>query len=139
MPGEPNEVNWRGVRPVSGIRGIWPARNAERVYASEYNAGNATVLLYTVPVGKLLFLANAVLGISNDAAVPAVGYISTRDGADVLSEYIAVPKIFTVGQLFGIFSFIPAIEVPAGYDVIFTSNVVSLTGRFIIRGWLEDA
>lgn len=139
MPGETNEVVWRGVRPVSGIRGVWPAIDSVRVYEEDYQAGAGTNAFYTVPAGKILFISNVLIYSRHSATGVTSGKMSVRNVADVevftlCKQYYDIP-----GQQTNSFFYSPAIEVPAGYDVFLLSNTAALDIGGSIFGWLEDA
>lgn len=139
MAGETNEVNWRGVRPVSGIRGVWPARNSQRAITGGYQAGVGVTIIYTVPVGKLLFIASAYASSRNSAAAVAAGFSFVRNAADVYAYPLLYHYYTVAGQLSDSASFLPALEVPAGYDVVVQVTAAGIDARCNIFGWLEDA
>lgn len=139
MGGEADQVRWRGVRPVEGISGIWPARNAERIYATEYLTGALIKTVYEVPANKKLFISS--------------GWMATRTAAAasyyaVLTLYNTVPAIIaellghyydSIGHQTTALSFFPAIEAAAGFKVRAYSSHADLDLGCSIFGWLEDA
>ena len=139
MSGETNQVLWRGVRPVAGIQGIWPAIGAVRVHASNMQTDAGTTIVYTVPAGKKLFIPNAEF--SSRLAAGGANYSRgfVRDAADVQKYYICYQHFFMEGQLDTSFHFVPALEAAAGYDVCVFVNGAGLLSRLTIHGWLEDA
>lgn len=139
MSGESNQVKWRGVQPVSGIRGVWPAIDAVRIAEGTYQSGQGTVVVYTVPAGKILYISSAYLTSRLTAAVATYTWMITRNVADVtqvhmLSAYYSVvdAKTFAI-------PYVPALELPAGYDVAIYVHSATLSSRGGIFGWLEDA
>lgn len=139
MPGETNEVNWRGVRPVSGIRGIWPARDAVRINAEGWIIVAGTAVVYTVPAGKILFIASAYLTTRFTVEALEGGHSSVRNGADVHQYRLNRHDHFVPGQLVSSQNFSPALEAAADWDVIVTSTHNNLRVAALIFGWIEDA
>lgn len=139
MSGEANEVNWRGVQPVSGIRGVWPARNSVRVNEScEVNAAGE-VITYTVPAGKILFISTAQMSTRLSADGSYWSHMSVRNVLDV-HQYSIFNLVYDIkGQQFGFGTFLPALEVEAGWDVYAASGNDLLDIRANVFGWLEDA
>jgi len=139
MSGEANEVLWRGVRPVSGIRGVWPARDAVRVNERDEQVGAGTTILYTVPANKILFFRTAILTCFVNPAAVCAGYIGVRNDLDVNQYHIGIQRFVVAGQLQGGFNFCPALEAAADWDVFIFSSNANLTADGAIHGWLEDA
>lgn len=139
MGGEADQVVWRGVRPVEGIRGIWPDRNATRVNKDAIFSGVGTTVVYTVPAGKLYFMSSGQLNgrLSADAAATVGLYIKL--GVEPLSYRIFYQYHILKGQLSSAQSFVPALEVPAGYTIRIYCDHANLDGMGLIFGWLEDA
>lgn len=139
MSGEANQVLWRGVQPVSGIRGVWPAIDAVRVQSSANAQGVATTLLYTVASGKKLFIssANQSSRVSADAA--CFSYFAIRNVADERVRTLLFEWFRFAGQTTNQVRYFPALEVPAGFDVYIDSNHDNLDVFGIFNGWLEDA
>lgn len=138
MAGEENQVKWRGVQPVSGIRGIWPSIDALRISKGAFRVGAGTTIVYTVPASKLLFISCASLTSRLTAVVACYTWAITRDVLDatdvhLLSAYFSIVDSKTVTLHYK-----PAIEVPAGYDVVIYVSNANLSTRVGIFGWLED-
>lgn len=138
MSGENDRVKWRGIQPVDGIRGMWPARNATRVNESGYQAGVGTLIIYTVPANKLLFMTSMFLcsRITVVANTAIKGFI--RDEGDVetfrfINHYFAGKDEQTSGM-----QYIPAVEAQAGYDICVSCEHANAGARLILSGWLED-
>lgn len=139
MSGETDQVKWRGVRPVEGIRGIWPARNATRVNASDWQDGAGTKVVYTVPAGKILFLSSMFLCSRYTGATQPAIHAYVRDDDDemqqrLVSHYFAGAGFQTSGMWY-----MPAQEAQAGWDVCIQVSSADAAGRLIVAGWLEDA
>lgn len=138
MPGEDDQTVWRGVRPIGGIRGVWPEIDAVRVFAEAWNAGAVTEIVYTVPGGKILFLSSGSMFSRKEADGSGYVTLMERDAGDVEKRVIIHSTYAIKGQLSINVSFFPAVEIAAGYDIIVKSDVVDAKGRGIINGWLED-
>lgn len=139
MSGEADQVLWRGVRPVEGIRGVWPARNVVRVSASNFQAGSGITIIYTVPVGKKLFMSGSSLHSLSTADGQKVGRMGVRESDDtfrfwVLYHYFIIKAAYNTTLYLS-----PALEVEAGEDVYVESNDAIVTARGTFHGWLEDA
>jgi len=139
MSGETDQVRWRGVRPVEGISGIWPALNATRVHGAHYIAGVGTQVVYTVPANKKLYIANALITLKMTAAADAGGKFSVRDDGDVHKYHLLYVLQNTAGYQNVAFNLVPAAEAEAGWDVYVNSNAAVLTVFGMFHGWLEDA
>lgn len=139
MSGECNEVNWRGVRPVSGIRGVWPARDSVRIFKNGSIIGLGETVIYTVPAAKLLFISGAELatGLSADADVRSM--VSVRDALDAFQYQLFYHRFIVKGQLNNSQNYLPALEVPATWYVEIRSSGAGLNSTCSIKGWLEDA
>ncbi len=139
MHGEENEVKWRGVRPINGIRGVWPARNAVRVHVDGVLSGIGTAIVYTVPVGKIFFMSNMAFTTRNSAASVTDPHITVRDDSDVQQYVLLMQYEQVIAASISAQSFMPAIEVLAGWDVCIIVTVGVGRGRAYLHGWLEDA
>ncbi|MCK4794556.1 MAG: hypothetical protein KAV87_63085 [Desulfobacteraceae bacterium] len=139
MSGEANQVKWRGVQPVSGIRGIWPAIDSVRVQASEWKAGLGYQLIYTVPAGKRLFVSTAGMASLCSGTGAFSCRLQVRDVADALKYYMFYHYYGIPGQFTSFINFAPAVEAEAGWDVVVYCNNAVISARGLIFGWLEDA
>lgn len=139
MAGETNQVKWRGIRPVEGIRGVWPARNAERVHATDYQVAVAEKVLYTVPAGKILFISGVSVHGRRSAAGVGRSSFKVRDAADTDVYWIAAMYFSGIGHMNLGYPFTPALEAAAGYDVYAYLYDEDQYIRGIMHGWLEDA
>ncbi len=123
---EGNRVKWQGSRP---------AHNGEQVL-EQASVNNATGILYTVPVGKILYLVHWWHGF----------YVGGVNGDSNMAIYDEVPALYRwISYLTGIagqslnFSsspFIP-IEVPADYSIRATNAAATHWTRCGIFGWVE--
>jgi len=138
MPGETNEVNWRGVRPVSGVRGIWPARDSVRANVTGSVIGVGESVIYTVPVGKLLFISGVTLGTGLSADGDVRAFAAVRNAADVFQYGLMYHRFMKAGQLNGSQPHFPALEAPAGWYAFITSDSANLSSTCYMFGWLED-
>ncbi len=126
---EPNRSRWWGMRP---------AHDGDNVDIQK-SANNATVVIYTVPDGKVLMLCS-----SSIMAVPlAVGstYIRWNDDAGTLVRYLGnVSCLTAVGaHTTSHLMFWPPIEIPAGHAIVVFSGAAGITGFGAIHGWVENA
>ena len=139
MSGETDQVKWRGVRPIYGIRGIWPAIDALRVNTEQSVLSGNLKILYTPAAGKILFLSSAAL-ISQKKNVSTMdSKIRVRDGSDVNQFFVAQHRFEEPGQQETFYTFVPALEIEAAWDVIVESSSGDLRATAIIHGWIEDA
>ncbi|MFZ2149260.1 MAG: hypothetical protein WAV28_18775 [Sedimentisphaerales bacterium] len=139
MSGEANQVLWRGVRPISGIRGIWPDIDAVRVHASKFVSGVGVNIVYTVPAGKKLFISNALQSSLLTIDIQAFASLQVRNAADVQQYFISCHYFIVTGAYNTTFNFSLALEADAGWDVYVESNHANLATRGTIHGWLENA
>jgi len=139
MPGESDRTKWRGIRPIHGIRGIWPALDSVRVTDSGSQTGSGTNDIYTVPSGKILFISNAQLTTRQTATANTAGYISVKNDSDV-HQYHFCYLLHSIASAFNMSAeFRPALEAGAGWDVYVGSNNAALAVVGAFFGWLEDA
>ena len=139
MTGETNQVLWRGVRPVAGIQGVWPAIGATRVNAEGSEGEGGTSVIYTVPAGKKLFISLSLLTGRLDTIGVQQCYVSVRDAGDVTKFSVSRQFWYAASQQTTPCNYLPALEVPAGWDVCLTSTSANLDVWCGIYGWLEDA
>ena len=139
MSGEPNQVVWRGVQPVAGIRGIWPAIDSARINLGGYVPASTLLNLYTVPAGKTLFIFSAYLTTKLGSTTNTYAWILTRDAAAAAYVYLITQYYHVSGNQTNAIHFKPAIELPEGYDVILQTGAGTLEARGGVFGWLEDA
>jgi len=138
MPGETNEVNWRGVRPVEGISGIWPARNATRVQASDYQSGEGSTTIYTVPAGKKLFISTLIFNSQLKVAAQASAIVWVKNGGGVEQYKLVQHYYVVVGDKSEGYNYVPAQEALASWYVEVYCNDANMDARPMIYGWLED-
>lgn len=139
MSGEADQVLWRGVRPVEGIRGVWPARNAVRVNKRGSQVSVGTAIVYTVPAGKILFISSSVFTTRMSAVAGAGANMAVRDTDDVTDYYMVDHKYGSIYQQTTSQYYLPALEAAAGYDVTVFNSHAALQTAGIFCGWLEDA
>lgn len=139
MAGEPNQVRWRGVRPVEGIRGVWPARNSTRINEEAEQAGEGNSIIYTVPVGKIFFMSVSGIAAFNSAGGGNTAGVGVRNDSDVHQFFVCFHYFSAQSEESDAHGYFPAIEVPAGYDVYVVSSAGNVTVLGQAFGWLEDA
>ncbi len=139
MPGEENQVMWRGVQPVSGIRGIWPAIDSERMNLSHFLPATSTAILKTVAAGKLAFISSVSLTTKINTTSSSYAWVLVRDVVDATIITIITHYHRTPSQDSSMLPFRPAIEVPAGYDIFFQTGGGGIEARAGVYGWIEDA
>ena len=139
MSGEADQVKWRGVRPISGIRGIWPDVDAVRAHARAYQSGTGSLIAYTVPSGKILFISTYFFSSRLSVDGSDYGFIGVRDASDVVQFVMIYHYYDFKGQLATTAPFAPALEALAGWDVFIQSYDVNLDVNGGFFGWLEDA
>lgn len=137
-PGEPNQVLWRGVRPITGIRGVWPGIDAERIVKSKYLSGAGPAIVYTVPADTRLYLTSAFASVRFDGAGPSWAAIGVRDGGDAHLYWLAMIYVVDASFYNTPLSYFPALEMTAGYDVYVKTGSANADINGIINGWLED-
>lgn len=139
MGGEADQVVWRGVRPVEGIRGIWPARNATRINKNASKFGIGTVLIYTVPAGKKLFISSSWMSIRLSVNVSCSASMGVNDDEAVHKYFMFYFMFDLAGQQADARNYTPALEAEPGDDVKMYNDNAGLDSRCGIHGWLEDA
>lgn len=138
MAGETDQVRWRGVQPVAGISGLWPAIGAQRVNATDAQSGVGTTIVYTVPANKLLFITSMFM-VSRNAIVQQCGmHAFIRNVADAEVARLCSNYFETAGQQTSPMQYFPAQEAAAGFDVCVSGDKNNSAVRLIIGGWLED-
>lgn len=139
MGGETDRTRWRGVRPVDGISGVWPALNTTRVNkgAGKYETG--TTIIYTVPTGKILFIASAFMGSRLSANGLKYATFDVSNAGDVLQYYMYQHQYDIAGQQANGMSFIPALEAEADWKIRLRVVGTNIEAIAIFHGWLEDA
>jgi len=139
MGGEHDQQRWRGIQPVHGIRGLWPAIDSERVNATAAQSGAGTTIVYTVPANKILFIASMFM-VSRNAIVQQCGmHAFIRNVADAEVARLCSNYFETAGQQTSPMQYFPAQEAAAGFDVCVLGDKASSAVRLIFGGWLEDA
>lgn len=138
MGGEADQVRWRGVRPVEGIRGIWPARNAERFFANAARSISGISIVYTVPAAKTLFVSSLICASRLAVSANVHCYIYIADAVPnvicrAIFHYYSVQGQQTTAQ-----RYVPAIEVPTGGTLRIYNSAGDLQIEGIFSGWLED-
>lgn len=138
MAGETDEIRWRGVRPIAGIRGIWPARNATRINKAGYKDGYGTVLIYTVPADKKLFISSVTMAsrLAGEAETRALTFVEDADNVELYR--MACHLYNFAGQQNCHVVFWPALEANETDRVCMCSYNAEMDVRAYVHGWLED-
>lgn len=123
---ESNQVKWIGTRP---------AHRGTQVVGSG-NAHNSTVILYTVPAGKTFFLCAADICVYLGVA-GSEGHLYVRDDGDVLQYRIFKLYSPNLTSEANSLSFMPPLEIPAGWDICVLSSAVGIYVNAFIHGWVE--
>ncbi|KKL15112.1 hypothetical protein LCGC14_2508880 [marine sediment metagenome] len=139
MQGETDQTRWRGVRPIAGIRGVWPAIDSTRVNKQAIQTGSGNSIVYTVPSGKILFISGCGLSTSLSSSAGVVAYCATRDDGDTTVDYLMFHQMEIAGQIATFQRYSPAIELLADWDMFVLTNGANIITRALIFGWLEDA
>lgn len=123
---EPNEVLWRGVRP--GHRGV---------QVPKYNsASNGTTIVHTVTAAKVFFLTFWSFS-ARASAVGGTAEFFIRDDEDAAWFRIQFLGFDAVGQGLDSGMFSPPLEIPAGYDIVVKSSLITCDVYGAIDGWEE--
>jgi len=144
---ERNKVNWVGIQPIypeenipvkqsnqtllkttvypgaTGF-GVYPVLNPNLLAVQEYNeAENSTVIIYTVPAGKTLYITTFHIFIYN--VVVGLGAIFARDANDLNSQWI-IGGAYPLGEArSSSINFNIPLVVPALWDICIYSSVAS--------------
>lgn len=139
MGGEPDKVRWRGVRPVEGISGVWPARNSVRVQTQATMNGLGFVDVYEVPENKKCFISTAALSSMMESANKTWVNFLLEDDEAALQLFVVYHLYVGIGTKFNFANFMPAVEAPAGWKYRVGTGHADAEGRAFLFGWLEDA
>lgn len=132
-----NELNWRGVRPIPGINGVWPGPNAYRVNVTGMQNGLGETIIYTVPANYKLFIASLFMCSKLSADGDHYSYVGVRDGGDV-DQYFPILHLYDAkGQQTSSPRYVPALEAAALWDVFVLSAHANIDAWATIFGWLE--
>lgn len=101
---------------------------------------DGTAIVYTVPVGKVFKIVEAML--KTDAGATGTGTIAIRNESDAHVRHICFVDVRSNSQ--GIVDadhFQPSepVKLPAGYDITVISDSASLEAEADIFDWEEDA
>lgn len=132
-----NELNWRGVRPVPGINGIWPAPDSIRLTLTGTQDGEGSSVIATVPANYKLYISSLFLASRNANAGANLGYIGVRDDEDAI-QYLPVFHLYDLaGHQVSIPNYAPALEALEGWDIYVYSSHADLEAYASVFGWLE--
>jgi len=121
-------------------RGIIPNPiDAGRINLDAIAVGVQTTVIYTVPAGKILFISSCLLSSRESANASSLVYVVVRNIADT-EQYTPLLHYYDLaGHQTTTSIHLPALELPAGWDIAVISGHANIDGRGGIRGWLEDA
>ena len=123
---EPNRARWVGIRP---------AHEGEQVTRYD-GVANGTKVMYTVPVGRVLYLCSVSGGLA--VVAPGSALMALQSGG--ISYYIfAVYHVQTaigISVPFGVCFPIP-LEVPSGNTVVLYSDAAGLSIHGSFFGWVQ--
>lgn len=123
---EPNQVKWVGVRP---------GHNGEQII-KQTNVANGTVVVYTVTVGKTLYLCTAELAYVAVGAARAELWVESGGGVYLAGLLMLVGQAAVVGDPH-IITFWPPLEVPSQYVIKLRSWAAAPQVYGMIYGWEE--
>jgi len=121
--GEPNQVKWRGIRPVEPREAIpiQPYTDFGTQVAKSASANNSTAIIHTVTAGKSLYLCGVSLSVVPTAS--GYGYFSVRDDTDTLQYTFFRPnRQQNDGEMVSM-TFNPPLVIPEGWDIYIISQV----------------
>jgi len=130
--GEPNQVKWRGIRPVEPREAIpvQPFGDFGTQIAKDAYANNSTVIIHTVTSGKSLYLCN--IGLSVFPTASGYGYFYVRDENDTTQYRFFRPRRQQYDGEMVSMTFNPPLIIPEGWDIVLWSQVAD----FIIYGFI---
>lgn len=133
---ESSEVRMLGVIPSKGADpipvGKIPDGGTQVVKSDEI--ADTSAILHTVTTGKTLYLSHFTLCATRHVA--ASGFLAVRDGNDSQVYVISYVQSYTSTQGMAVSgSFLPPLEIPAGYDVYLVSSDAGLFVNGFIHGY----
>ncbi|RLG10436.1 hypothetical protein DRN69_09010 [Candidatus Pacearchaeota archaeon] len=120
--GEPNQVKWRGIRPVEPREAIpvQPFGDFGTQVAKHSSINNDTTIIHTVMSGKILYLCSLSFGMTPINA--GEGWIFVRDENDNITYYLFTTYRQQNDGICISMTFNPPLIIPAGYDICIQSN-----------------
>lgn len=123
---EDNRQRWVGIRP---------AHNGVQV-VSIASASNNVQILYTVPAGKVLYLVTDYLeSYLTVAGRSSILYIT--NSLDVLWYYLILHMTPNSGSFYDRITRFHPLEVPEGYKIKCSTDIVGNGNNGGIEGWVE--
>ncbi len=106
----------------------------------EATVTNGTVVVYTVPEGKIFYLIESML-VTDVGAGSGVTFVAIRDGDDAHVRHLNNVRIKSQAGVILADHFEPGfpVDLPAGYDIALTSSIGSLLCEVDIFGMLVNA
>lgn len=123
---EPNQVKWVGVLP---------GHNGEQVTAVG-TANNNTSIIYTVPVGRTLYLCAVSISSNHAGAGSGSVWLETA-GAVLVYGFCSLLNVAGGGGSGGSAPFYPPMEVSSGHVFKVNSTIAGLNIYGSIFGWIE--
>ena len=134
----PDGTTAQPVSQVSGVHGIWPASNSLRINKTGYQGVEGGVNVYTVPVGKKLYITDSFLSSRLSADADARAQLTLKDVGEALKYYLQSHYYALAGQMAAPTRYVPALEAVATDIVKLESVGADVKCRAVINGWLED-
>lgn len=133
--GEPNQVKWRGIRPVDPREAIpvQPFGDFGTQIVKDTYADNSTVIIHTVTSGKSLYLCSIALSVI--PAATGYGYFYVRDDSDTTQYRFFRPRRQQYDGEMVSMTFNPPLIIPEGWDICLMSQVDGFGMRGFIFGY----
>ncbi|KKN33019.1 hypothetical protein LCGC14_0807880 [marine sediment metagenome] len=139
---EQNQLNWRGIRPTYPVENIQThpgpfetavAGKARTQIVKSVEVANTTTIIHTVTAGKTFYLCSC--SCSADTGINKLTHLKVRNASDTDQYTIIDHESSAQATIFGSLSFFPPISIPAGWDIVLTTNAAQ--GMGFIHGWEE--
>jgi len=133
--GEPNQVKWRGIRPVEPREAIpiQPYTDFGTQVAKDNYANNSTVIIHTVTSGKNLYLCSVAFSVY--PTVDGSGSFNIRDDNDNIKHILfQIQRQANDGTMVTL-TFNPPFVIPEGWDIIIWSSTTGFRLRGFIFGY----
>jgi len=123
---EPNQVKWQGFRP---------GHNGEQITLFQ-NVTNGTISIYTVAAGKTFYLTDWVFTVS-DSVGGGRGLLLVQNLVPATEYYIVWHVIQGIGGWMESCALTYPIEIPTGWKIRVSSDIVTTFVSGFIHGWVE--
>lgn len=137
MSKETDKIRMIGIIPFQGADPIPVGKipDGGTQVTEEGYAVNQVTLIHTVTATKTLYLSYASMGISNESAVIEVCSLQITDGADNVKYHLFWSGCGNKAGIIVAGSFMPPIEIPAGYKIKLNSTAADLKSNAFIHGY----